>query len=105
LPRLTVNLTGSLLSGSFMSVQRQATTLHGVAVAAERIEGGMTYESNQSVLESDPPSIKTLYLVSKSSVDPAVCAGSFVMVKMSAADAGAVDCDWVRANEAALLGL
>jgi hypothetical protein len=104
-PGLTVNLTGSFVAGSLMSVQRQATTLHGVAVAADRIEGGLTYESDQSVLESDPASIKSLYLASKSSADPAVCASSFVMVKVSAADAGAVDCDWVRANEAALLGL
>jgi hypothetical protein len=104
-PGLTVNLTGSLLAGSLMSVQRQATALHGVAVAAERIEGGMTYESDQSVVESDPASIKKLYLLSKSSADPAVCASSFVMVKVSDADAGAVDCVWVRENESALLGL
>jgi hypothetical protein len=104
-PGLTVNLTGSFVAGSLMSVQRQATTLHGVAVAADRIEGGLTYESDQSVLESDPASIKSLYLASKSSADPAVCASSFVMVKVPEEDAGAVDCDWVRANESLLLGL
>ncbi len=103
-PGLTVNLTGNLLSGSLMSVQRQATTLHGVAVAADRIEGGMTYESDQVVVESDPPSIKNLYLVSKSSADPAVCASTFLMVKVPDDDAGAVDCVWVRANESTLLG-
>jgi hypothetical protein len=104
-PGLTVNLTGSFVAGSLMSVQRQATTLHGVAVAAGRIEGGMTYESDQSVVEADPASIKKLYLLSKSSADPAVCASSFIMVKVSDADAGAVDCVWVRENESALLAL
>jgi hypothetical protein len=104
-PGLTVDITGSYIAGSLMSVQRQATTLHGVAVAADRIEGGMTYESDQSVLESDPATIKNLYLMSKSSADPAVCASTFVMVKVPDADAGAVDCDWVRTNESALLGL
>jgi hypothetical protein len=76
-----------------------------VAVAADRIEGGMTYESDQSVIASDPASIKTLYQMSKSSADSAVCSSSFVMVKVSDAVAGTVDCDWVRANEAPLLGL
>jgi len=104
-PGLTVDLTGNILSGSLMSVQRQATALHGVAVAADRIEGGMTYESDQSVVESDPSNIKALYQFSKASADPAVCASSFVMVKVPDADAGAVDCDWVRTNEGTLLGL
>jgi hypothetical protein len=103
-PGITVNLTGALLSGSLMSVQRQTTTLHGLAVAADRIEGGMIFASDQSVVESDPASIKKLYQLSKSSADPAECASSFVMVKVPEEDAGAVDCDWVRANES-LLGL
>jgi hypothetical protein len=65
----------------------------------------MTFESDQSVIASDPANITTLYKMSKSSADPAVCASSFVMVKVPDADAGAVDCDWVRTNESALLGL
>jgi len=65
----------------------------------------MTFESDQSVIESAPSSIKALYQMSRSSADPAVCASSFVMVKVPDADAGAVDCEWVRANESALLGL
>ena len=104
-PGITVDLTGALLAGSLMSVQRQTTTLHGLAVAADRIEGGMIFESDQSVVESDPASIKKLYQLSKSSADPAECASSFVMVKVPEEDAGAVDCDWVRANESLLLGL
>ena len=104
-PGITVDLTGALLAGSLMSVQRQTTTLHGLAVAADRIEGGMIFESDQSVVESDPASIKKLYQLSKSSADPAECASSFVMVKVPEEDAGAMDCDWVRANESLLLGL
>ena len=103
-PGISVSLT-ALIAGSLRSVQRQSTALHGVAVAADRIEGGMTYESDQSVIASDPASIKTLYQMSKSSADSAVCSSSFVMVKVSDAVAGTVDCDWVRANEAPLLGL
>jgi hypothetical protein len=103
-PGISVGLSG-LITGLIRSVQRQATTLHGVAVAADRIEGGMTFESDQSVVASDPPNITTLYKMSKSSADPAVCASTFVMVKLPEADAGAVDCDWVRANESTLLGL
>lgn len=103
-PGISVGLSG-LITGLIRSVQRQATTLHGVAVAADRIEGGMTFESDQSVIASDPPNITTLYKMSKSSADPAVCASTFVMVKVPEADAGAVDCDWVRTNESTLLGL
>jgi hypothetical protein len=103
-PGISVGLKG-LITGVLRCVQRQSTTLHGVAVAADRIEGGMTFESDQSVIASDPANITTLYKMSKSSADPAVCASSFVMVKVPDADAGAVDCDWVRTNESALLGL
>ncbi len=103
-PGISVGLSG-LITGMLRCVQRQATALHGVAVAADRIEGGMTFESDQSVIESAPSSIKALYQMSRSSADPAVCASSFVMVKVPDADAGAVDCEWVRANESALLGL
>ena len=103
-PGISVGLKG-LITGVLRCVQRQSTTLHGVAVAADRIEGGMTFESDQSVIASDPANITTLYKMSKSSADPAACASSFVMVKVPDADAGAVDCDWVRTNESALLGL
>jgi hypothetical protein len=107
-PGLSVGLggTGSLISGTLRSVQRQATALHGLAVAAERVEGGMAYESDESVVASDPANLRCLYLMATSSADPAVCRSSFVMVKVpDVTDAGAVNCDWVRANESALLGL
>ena len=92
--------------GTLRSVQRQATALRGLAVAANRVEGGMVFQSDQSMVASDPPNIKSLYALSVSSADPAACSSSFVMVKVSEdADAGVVDCDWVRANEGTLLGL
>jgi hypothetical protein len=103
-PGISVGLSG-LITGTLRSVQRQSTTLRGLAVAANRVEGGMAYQSDQSIVASDPPNIKDLYKLSTSSTDPAVCSSAFVMVKVSDdTDAGAVDCDWVRANEATLLG-
>jgi hypothetical protein len=76
-----------------------------VAVDPVRVEGGMAYESDQSVFASDPPNIKILYTGSTASADPTACSSTFVMVKVpEAADAGVVDCDWVRANEV-FLGL
>jgi hypothetical protein len=104
-PGISVGLEG-LITGTLRSVQRQATALKGVAVAADRVEGGMAYESDQSVVASDPPYIKSLYTLSVSSADPAVCSSSFVMVKVpDDVVAGGVDCDWVRVQEAQLLGL
>ena len=104
-PGISVGLKG-LITGTLRSVQRQATALQGVAVAADRVVGGMVYESDQSLVASDPPSIKCLYALSTSSADPAVCSSSFVMVKVpDAVAASGVDCAWVRAQEATLLGL
>jgi hypothetical protein len=105
LPGITIGLKG-LISGTLQCVQRQATALHGVVVAADRVEGGMVYESEQSVVESEPADLKSLYELSTSSTDPTACSSSFVMVKVpDATDAGVVDCDWVRDNEVALLGM
>ena len=104
-PGISVGLSG-FITGTLRSVQRQSTVLRGLAVAANRVEGGMIYKSDQSIVASEPPNIKNLYTLSTSSSDPAVCSSTFVMVKVSDdADAGAVDCDWVRASEATLLGL
>jgi hypothetical protein len=102
-PGISVQLTG-LISGALRSVQRQSTALTGVVVAENRIEGGMAYLSDQSVVDSDPLVIKTLYAGSTAFADPAVCASTFVMIKVPD-DAVPVDCEWVRANEMALLGL
>jgi hypothetical protein len=106
-PGISVGLEG-LITGTLRSVQRQATALQGVAVAADRVEGGMAYESDQSVVASDPPYIKSLYTLSVSSADPAVCSSSFVMVKVQVPDAVVASggqCAWVRDQEATLLGL
>ena len=104
-PGLSIALSG-LVPGTLRSVQRQSTALRGVAVAEDRVEGGMAYESDQSVIASEPPTIKNLYTSSTAITDPAACSSTFVMVKVSdAADAGAVDCALVRDQETAFLGL
>jgi len=104
-PGISVGLSG-LITGTLRTVQRQSTSLLGLAVAATRVEGGMAFQSDQSIIASDPANIKSLYSLSTSSSDPTPCSSSFVMVKVSDdADAGVVDCDWVRANEGTLLGL
>lgn len=104
-PGISVGLSG-LITGTLRSVQRQATALHGLAVAADRIEGGMSFQSDQTIIASEPAALKNLYASSTATTDPTACSSTFVMVKVSDdADAGAVDCDWVRANEATLLGL
>jgi hypothetical protein len=102
-PGISVQLT-RMIVGSLRSVQRQSTALTGVVVAENRIEGGMAYLSDQSVVDSIPPSIKARYAGSTAFADPAACASSFVMIKVPD-DAVPVDCEWVLANENALLGL
>jgi hypothetical protein len=98
-----VGLQG-LVTGTLRSVQRQVTALTGYALTAERIEGGMFYSSDQTVVDSEPANIKCLYRTSQSFTDPTECSSTFVMVKVNAS-AGAVDCAWVRANQKALLGV
>jgi hypothetical protein len=104
-PGISVGLSG-LIPGTLRSVQRQATALRGLAVAADRIEGGMAYQSDQTIIASEPAALKGLYASSTAATDPAACSSSFVMIKVpDVTDAGAVDCDWVRLQETALLGL
>ena len=104
-PGISVGLSGRI-TGTLRSVQRQATALRGLAVATDRIEGGMAFESDQTIIASEPAVLKALYASSTATTDPAACSSTFVMVKVSdAADAGVVTCAWVRDNEAALLGL
>jgi hypothetical protein len=97
---ISVGLKG-LITGTLRAVQRQVTALTGYAVTAERIEGGMSYSSDQTVVASDPANIECLYRMSNSYSDPAECSSTFVMVKLPAS-AGAVDCAWVRGNGATL---
>jgi hypothetical protein len=97
---ISVGLKG-LITGTLRAVQRQVTALTGYAVTAERIEGGMSYSSDQTVVASDPANIECLYRMSNSYTDPTECSSTFVMVKVGAS-AGAVDCAWVRDNQAVL---
>jgi hypothetical protein len=95
-PGISVGLKG-LVTGSLRAVQRQVTALTGVAVSADRIQGGMSYASDQTVVASNPSSIECLYRLSQAYTDPAECSSTFTMVKV-----GAGDCAWVRDNQAAL---
>ena len=120
-PGITIVLNGQSIFGSIYSVQQQTTSVSAIAVAPTRVEGELAFSSKQNVLGSDPATIAALYAQSKTSPDPEVCNGSFVMVKLpdaliaggGAQDGGDVDggeamdggtsgCAWVRANEAAL---
>jgi hypothetical protein len=102
-PGISVGLQG-LVTGTLRSVQRQVTALTGYALTADRIEGGMFFNSDQTVVASEPANIQCLYRMSQSFTDPTECSSTFVMVKVNAS-AGAVDCAWVRENQKALLGL
>ncbi len=96
-PGITINLTG-MFAGSLYCAQRDLSILEGVSVTADRIEGGMSYVSEQSVADSKPSQIKALYSLSVSSPDPAACSSSFVMVRVPAT----ATCQWVRDSEATI---
>ena len=98
-PGITIRLSG-LVTGSVYSVQSQTTTVSAVAVSPTRLEGALTFTSNQNILASDPSTIKSLYSSSTTASDSAVCASTFVMVKVTAADAP--NCASVRAQETTL---
>jgi hypothetical protein len=114
-PGITVVVTG-VTSGTLFAVQLQTTAISAIAVAPDRVEGALTFTSEQNVLGSVPSTLATLYALGSSGADPVVCNSGFVMVKLTQSldlDAGAVDggqsvdggvsaCEWVRANEAAL---
>jgi len=106
-PGITVYLTGIALSGQLYAVQRQITSFAVIPVAADRLEGAVTFSTEQNVLGSNPPTLATLYAqAGQSGADPAPCSSTITMVKLTVAgvDGGAVTCDWVRANEPALFG-
>jgi len=121
-PGITIVLTG-VMTGSLYSVQRQVTSAVSIAIAADRVEGALTFTSEQNVLGSDPSTLAGIYAAGKTSNDPEPCNSTFVMVKIAnatattvdggAVDGGAVDggepvvgggpgCEWVRANESVL---
>jgi hypothetical protein len=130
-PGITVQLTGTSISGELYSVQRQVTSVQAIAVAADRLMGTLGFDSTQNVIASNPPTLMSLYAQPGTSTVPdTTCNSNFAMVRISRAlsvdgglvdggpiDAGALDadaadgganepgaisCAWVRANEAAL---
>jgi len=131
-PGITVSLTG-LFTANLYSVQRQTTSFVGIPVAADRVEGTLTFTSEQTVLGSTNPTVTALYAQSHSGPDPVVCDSTFAMVRVShstigpsagwdggevdgggvdggavdgaAVDGGAISCDWVRSNETSLFPL
>ena len=115
-PGITVTLSGSLVSGSLYTAQKQTTSVHAIAVAPDRVEGSLAFSSIQNVLGSDPASLTdpnslvgaALTKPGTTSPDPTLCNSTYVMVKIAGAPGGGVDggggvsCEWVRANEASL---
>ena len=124
-PGITIALSGLSTSGRLFSVQRQTTSASAIAVAANRIEGSLTFDSQQSVVASDPVGLTAQYQNSQTFTDPVACNSNLTMVKIAdapsmagvvdggdwdggildggaAVDGGAVSCDWVRANESVL---
>jgi hypothetical protein len=123
-PGLTVNLTG-LFTASLYSVQRQTTSMLGIPVSANRIEGTLSFLSEQTVVGSTNPQVQALYSAATNSADFDICRSTFAMVRVGAAAAGVdggtsgvdggaagidgdttgasgIGCEWVRANEATL---
>ena len=106
-PGITIHLSG-LVTGNVYSVQAQTTSILAIPVSANRVEGSLGFASNQTVLASSPSAIKARYESSKTAADFAVCASTFVMVKLAGLGEGAVDggsdmsCTQIRADEAKL---
>ncbi|MDC0681459.1 hypothetical protein [Sorangium atrum] len=90
-PGMTVQLQG-LIDGSVYVAERARTELDGVAVATDRIEGRLGFVSEQSVLETDPASLKATMAASRTYPDPEECNSTFVMVR-TPDDA---DCAWIK---------
>lgn len=106
-PGITVSLTGLSLSGQLYAVQRQITSFTGIPVSPDRIEGAVTFTTEQNVVGSNPSNLADLYAQGgQSGADPTACSSTFTMVKLAdAVDGGAaVTCEWVRANETTLFG-
>jgi hypothetical protein len=125
-PGITIQLTGTSISGQLYSVQRQITSVEAIAVAADRLMGTLDFNSTQNVLDSAPPRLATLYAQPGTSTVPdTTCNSYFAMVRVGDAlgvDGGAVDagfadagdmdggagqggvisCAWVRENETSM---
>ena len=126
-PGISVRLNGQSISGSVYSVQKQTTSIQAIVVDVGRLEGILTFGSEQNVIGSNPETIATLYSQSQTNPDYVTCNSSFAMVKVGDApshstvdggemdggtiggdvdsgsvDAGGISCEWVRANETVL---
>jgi hypothetical protein len=96
-PGVTIVLT-ELVDGAIYVVERRSTELDGVATSAERLEGLVAFTSEQSVVDSDPPSLKDTVGASEQLPDPEPCNSVFEMVRVP----DTADCVWVRDQGATL---
>jgi len=69
-PGLTIQLKGSLLNGLLFVVERDWTALDGRVAAADRIEGRVTWGSEQAILGALPPSLASTSPTSAPDPDP-----------------------------------
>jgi hypothetical protein len=93
-PGVTIRLTG-LVDGEVYVVERKSTALDGVAIAADRLEGLIAFTSEQSVVASDPASLKTTTDNTQTFADMEVCNSYFRMVRVPAG----TDCAAVNAQK------
>jgi hypothetical protein len=93
-PGVTIRLTG-LVDGEVYVVERKSTAADGVAVATDRIEGLLDFTSEQSVLASDPASLKDSADATQTSTDPALCSSYFRMARVP----DTADCAYVNAEK------
>lgn len=69
-PGMTVQLKGSLLNGLLFVVERDWTALEGEVAAADRIEGHVTWDSEQVILGAVPPSLASTSPISAPDPNP-----------------------------------
>jgi len=112
-PGITIAVTGIGIAGNLYVVQMLTTAIRAIPVAPDRLEGALTFTSQQNVLGTSSPSLTLLYSSSggESRADPVVCNSGFTMVRVpevqgndggSGVDGGAISCEWVRAHAATL---
>ncbi|AKT42736.1 hypothetical protein [Chondromyces crocatus] len=92
-PGVTILLSG-FVDGEVHVVERKKTTLAGVALAADQIEGTTAFSSEQSVVDAIPQSLMAQVSSSEQSSDPEVCNSYFKMVRVEAS----TDCATLRAQ-------
>ena len=80
-----------LVTGSTYVVQWSRTTLDGVPVSADRIQGLLDFDARENVLASEPAYIRDQ--VEPSTPAPDACASFFVLVRVPA------DADCAEINE------